>query len=52
MTGIIIGMVVVMGIIATGLAGVLLALPGATPVVAVMAAAYFVYLAFRGRNHA
>lgn len=47
MTGIIVGMVVVMGIVATGVAGVLLALPGAAPVVAAMAAAYFVYLAFR-----
>src|SRR5437764_3942687 len=47
MTGIIIGMAVVMGIIATGVMGVLLALPGATPVIVAMAAAYFVYLAFR-----
>ena len=47
MTGIIIGMVVVMAIVATGVMGVLLALPGATPIVAALAAAYFVYLAFR-----
>ena len=47
MTGIIIGMVAVMAIVATGVTGVLLALPGATPVVAVLAAAYFVYLAIR-----
>ena len=47
MSGIVIGMVAVMGITATGVVGVLLALPGATPVVATMAAAYFVYLAFR-----
>ncbi len=47
MTGIIIGMVVVMGITATGVVGVVLALPGATPVVVALAAAYFVYLAFR-----
>lgn len=47
MTGIVVGMVVVMGITATGVMGVLLALPGATPVVATMAAAYFVYLAAR-----
>ena len=47
MTGIVVGMVVVMGITATGVVGVLLALPGATPVVAAMAAAYFVYLAVR-----
>ncbi len=47
MTGIVIGMVGVMGITATGVVGILLARPGATPIVAVMAAAYFVYLAFR-----
>src|SRR2546430_6379182 len=47
MTGIIIGMVAVMGITATGVVGVLLALPGATPVVVTLAAGYFVYLAFR-----
>lgn len=47
MTGIVIGMVAVMGITATGVIGVLLARPGAAPVVAGMAAAYFVYLAFR-----
>lgn len=47
MTGIVIGMVVVIGIIATGVAGFLLALPGAAPVVTAMAAAYFVYLAIR-----
>jgi threonine/homoserine/homoserine lactone efflux protein len=47
MAGIVIGMAVVMGIVATGVVSVLLALPGATPVVTVMAAAYFVYLAMR-----
>ena len=47
MAGIISGMVGVMAITATGVMGVLLAVPGATPVVAIMAAAYFVYLAFR-----
>jgi threonine/homoserine/homoserine lactone efflux protein len=47
MTGIVIGMVAVMGITATGVMGVLLALPGATPVVAAMAAAYFAFLAIR-----
>jgi threonine/homoserine/homoserine lactone efflux protein len=47
MTGIVAGMVAVMGITATGVTGVLLALPGATPVVTTMSAAYFVYLAFR-----
>lgn len=47
MTGIVGGMVVVMAITATGMIAALLALPGATPVVASMAALYFVYLAFR-----
>jgi len=47
MSGIIIGMVAVMGITASGVVGVLLALPGAAPVVGGLAAAYFAYLAFR-----
>ena len=47
MCGIIIGMVAVMAIVASGVMGLLLAVPGATPVVAILAAAYFVYLAIR-----
>lgn len=47
MAGIVIGMVAVMGIAATGVMGVLLAIPAATPVVIAAAAAYFAYLAFR-----
>jgi threonine/homoserine/homoserine lactone efflux protein len=47
MAGINIGMVGVMAITASGVAGVLLALPGAAPVVAALAAVYFVYLAWR-----
>ena len=47
MAGIIIGMLVVMGIVATGVTGVILALPGAVPVVIAASAAYFAYLAFR-----
>lgn len=47
MAGIVIGMVAVMAITATGVMGVVLALPGATPVVAAVAAAYFIYLAIR-----
>jgi threonine/homoserine/homoserine lactone efflux protein len=47
MVGIVIGMVAVMGIAATGAIGVVLAIPGATPVVIAAAAAYFAYLAFR-----
>ena len=47
MAGIIIGMVAVMAIVASGVIGVVLAVPGATPVVAIAAAAYFIYLAIR-----
>jgi threonine/homoserine/homoserine lactone efflux protein len=47
MTGIVIGMVAVMGITATGVEGVLLAVPGAPPLVAAIAALYFAYLAGR-----
>jgi threonine/homoserine/homoserine lactone efflux protein len=47
MAGLIIGLVAVMGITATGVIGLLLALPGAAPLVTVLAAGYFVYLAFR-----
>jgi len=45
--GLTIGMVVVMGITATGVIGIILALPGAMPAVAIVAGIYFVYLAFR-----
>jgi threonine/homoserine/homoserine lactone efflux protein len=47
MAGINIGMIGVMAITASGVAGVLLAIPGAAPVVAALAALYFVYLAWR-----
>jgi len=47
MGGLIIGMVAVMGIAATGAIGVLLAVPGAAPLVIAAAAAYFAYLAYR-----
>jgi threonine/homoserine/homoserine lactone efflux protein len=47
MAGLVIGMVAVMAITATGVVGVLLALPGATPVIVALAAAYFAYLAVR-----
>jgi threonine/homoserine/homoserine lactone efflux protein len=46
-TGILIGMVVVMAIVAAGLVGMVLAVPGVTPVVTVAAAVYFVWLAWR-----
>lgn len=47
MTGINIGMVAVMAIVASGVIGIVLAMPGATPLVTALAAAYFVYLAIR-----
>lgn len=45
--GIVIGMVMVMAVTASGLVGLLLAVPGATPVVTALAALYFVWLAWR-----
>jgi threonine/homoserine/homoserine lactone efflux protein len=45
LTGIVIGMVGVMAITASGVAGLLLAVPGATPLVSTLAALYFGYLA-------
>lgn len=47
MAGIIAGMVIVIGVTASGVTGVMLALPGATPVLAGLAAAYIFYLAYR-----
>ena len=47
MTGINLGMVAVMAVTASGIVGLLLAVPGATPVVIALSAAYFAYLAFR-----
>ena len=47
MTGINLGMLAVMAITASGIVGLLLALPGATPVVIGLSSAYFVYLAVR-----
>jgi len=47
LVGIIVGMVAVMAITASGVGGVLLALPGAKPAVTALAAFYFLYLAFR-----
>jgi threonine/homoserine/homoserine lactone efflux protein len=47
LAGIVIGMVAVMLVVASGLVGLLLAVPGATPVVTVLAVAYFLYLAWR-----
>jgi len=47
LAGIVVGMVAVMAIVASGLVGLLLAVPGATPVVTALAAVYFLYLAWR-----
>jgi threonine/homoserine/homoserine lactone efflux protein len=47
MTGIDAGMVVVMSRTAAGVTGLVLAIPGAAPVVAVLAALYFIHLAWR-----
>ena len=47
MTGINLGMVAVMAVTASGIVGLLLALPGATPVVIGLSSIYFAYLAFR-----
>ena len=45
--GILLGMVGVMVIVASGVVGLVLAVPGATPVVTAAAALYFVWLAWR-----
>jgi threonine/homoserine/homoserine lactone efflux protein len=50
MLGIDFGMVLVMAVTASGVTGLLLALPGAAPVVTVLATLYFVYLAWRIAN--
>ena len=47
LAGIVVGMIGVMVITASGVVGLLLALPGATPVVTVVAAGYFLWLAWR-----
>ena len=47
MIGIDAGMVIVMTVTAAGVTGLVLAIPGAAPVVAVLAALYFVHLAWR-----
>ena len=47
LAGIVVGMVVVMAVVASGLIGLAMAVPGVTPVVTVLAVAYFLYLAWR-----
>ena len=51
MAGIDAGMVVVMSVTAAGVTGLVLAIPGATPVVAVLAALYFVHLVRMQHEH-
>lgn len=47
LVGIVVGMVAVMAIVASGMVGLLLAVPGVAPVVAALAALYFLWLAWR-----
>lgn len=47
LVGIVLGMVAVMAIVASGMVGLLLAIPGVAPVVAALAALYFLWLAWR-----
>lgn len=47
LAGIVVGMVAVMAIVASGMVGLLLAVPGVAPVVAILAALYFLWLAWR-----
>jgi threonine/homoserine/homoserine lactone efflux protein len=47
LVGIVVGMVAVMAIVASGVVALLMAVPGAAPVVVVLAALYFLYLAWR-----
>ena len=47
LAGIVVGMVAVMAITASGVVGLLLAVPGVAPVVTIAAALYFVWLAWR-----
>ncbi len=47
MMGLNLGMVGVIAIVGTGVAGVVWAVPGLAPAITVLAAAYFVYLAYR-----
>ncbi|MCA0248158.1 MAG: LysE family transporter [Proteobacteria bacterium] len=47
LAGLTVGMVAVMGVVASGVVGLLLAVPGAAPVVTALATLYFVWLAWR-----
>ncbi|HEY4162094.1 MAG TPA: LysE family transporter, partial [Dongiaceae bacterium] len=45
--GLFAGVLVVMIVVATGMIGILLGLPGVAPVIAIFAGAYFIYLTYR-----
>jgi threonine/homoserine/homoserine lactone efflux protein len=47
MLGLLVGMVLVMSAVAAGITGLVLAVPGALPIVTLLAAAYFLYLAWK-----
>lgn len=47
LVGLVVGMVAVMAIVASGVVGLLMALPGVAPVVTGLAAVYFIWLAWR-----
>jgi len=47
LAGIMVGVFIVMGIISTGVMGIMLALPGAAPVLTSLAATYIIFLAYR-----
>jgi threonine/homoserine/homoserine lactone efflux protein len=47
LSGVVAGLLVVIAATASGVTGILFALPGATPVFTVAAGAYFIYLAYR-----
>lgn len=47
LVGLVLGMVAVMALVASGMVGLLLAVPGVAPVVAALAAIYFLWLAWR-----
>ncbi len=47
MVGLSVGVLVVAAMVGTGLSGLILAVPGVTPIVSILAVLYFAYLAFR-----
>jgi len=47
MIGLNLGVFIVIGVVGSGVSGLVLAIPGAAPVIAILAALYFMYLAYR-----